>query len=215
MRFADPQTYNGTDPCTIGKMLALFRTLSPQQLSPEQIRMMSEVGAAEPQPIEHPNYADVLMPTGSAFYKTSPAMPSVIEVRVLSALLLLRFEEPREDQLTIEQWLRDVDTDATRIAELGDKWSPKNAGVWHSKKHIQLEIEEALRVDIMASNGNGEIETVAVVVGVSASEIYAYVHRLRMMQGKSGKLFGPVRTMDDLTHLPHMRLRHTLVGPIS
>ena len=40
-------------------MLALFRTLSPQQLSPEQIRMMNEVGAAEPQPIEHGGRADV------------------------------------------------------------------------------------------------------------------------------------------------------------
>ena len=174
-------------------MLALFRTLSPQQLSPEQIRMMNEVGAAEPQPIEHPNYADVLMPTGGTFYATMPAMPTTIEVRVLSALLLLRFEEPREDKHTIEEWLRGVETDATRIAELGGKWSPKSVGIWHPKQHIQLEVEEALRVDIMASNGNGEIETVAAVVGVSASDIYAYVHRLRMRQGQSGKLFGPIR----------------------
>ena len=164
-------------------MLALFRTLSPQQLTHQQLRMLQQVGTPEPMLIEQPNFHDVLMPTGTSFFHTAHSLPSLQEVRVLTTLFLIHFEMPREDDLTVEKWQLVVESDAERIDRMGSKWHPINGGIWHNAKPLLLELEKALRVDAISSGGHGEIETVAAVLGnVSASEIY------------SSALFAPLMT---------------------
>ena len=49
---AGAERCNGTDPCTIGTMLELFRSLSPQQLTPEQQGMLQLVTGTAPSPFE-------------------------------------------------------------------------------------------------------------------------------------------------------------------
>jgi hypothetical protein len=69
---AGRQTSNASDPTTMGTMLALFRTLSPQQLTPEQLLMLQQIGAPEPMRIEQPCLTDILMGISSWVSKLGP-----------------------------------------------------------------------------------------------------------------------------------------------
>ena len=115
-------------------MLALFRTLSPQQLTPVQQAMLQQLGDATPAPVRVPvqqiNFHKVLMPSElTAFYRTSHGLPTAIEVRALTTLLLIHFDKPGEDGLSVESWQRDVDTDAERTGADGQQVASE--GRWH------------------------------------------------------------------------------------
>ena len=187
---------NGTDANKLHNLLAFMQTLSKDQLTTEQQQALSRIGDSTPMQITQPDFgAAAMRPDDGPFFNPFKGMATELEVRVLTLLLLLYFETKRPDERTVDKWMLDVASDGARIAELGEKWAPRNDGIWNSKGLIQSELEAALRVEILESGGFGEIETVSAILdyAISVSEIYAFVRRLTLAKDKSGKLYGPVR----------------------
>ena len=172
-----------------------------ETLSPEQQRMFYELSGA-PASDEPPAFTAVPPSpsppplTRGGFYNTSRGVATDTEVLVLAVLLQIHC---LSSELTIEQWLIAVESDADRIASLGAKWYPSGKGLWHPKSHILTALENMLRIEVMSSGGDGTIETVAAVVShtikrtIAPSEVYAYIRRLLKTACKSAKLLGPDR----------------------
>ena len=165
--------YNITDTFGIGKMMAFMEKLSPEmQLEFAQFSMPKPPDFSVPPPSSPPEQ--------TSFFNAAAGLPSEQEALVLSTLLIIHFEKPRTDGLTLEKWLLDVESDSSRMAALGSKWHPVGRGVWHPKKHILSELEAALRTTVMVDGGDGTVETAAAIASAwfkTASYVFIFTAR--------------------------------------
>ena len=155
-------TYNVTDTFAIGKMMAFMEKLSPEmQLEFAQLNMGKPPDFSVPSPSSPPEQ--------TLFFNPAAGLPSDQETLILATLLIIHFEKPLTVNLTLEKFLLDVESDASRMAALGSNWHPVGRGVWHPKKHILSELEAALRTTMMVDGGDGTVETVAANAAVASA----------------------------------------------
>ena len=134
----------------------------------------------------------------SKFYSGTYAKATEAEVLLLTTLLTVALSKNDAGKLSLKGWMRLVESDAARISELGDKWRPTAAGCWNpqSEGSVQRALEDALRTTVLASGGDGAVETASAVLAawgfanMPPSTIDSYLKRLRMPRAK-GQLKGP------------------------
>ena len=172
-------------------------------LSPEQREMFAKlkhqfIGApatpVEPEPPPTPPTAPRIF-NGTEWYGIRPGRASDIEVRVLGALLTARHSHDVVDKFLIE-----AETDAPRIAKLGDEWAPlADSTVFHHTGLVLGPLESALHNLVVVAGGDGTIETVAAALAspeggsitITPASIYAYCQAL--LKKKRLRLKGPPR----------------------
>ena len=162
-----------------------------------------DVGRIAPPNFTEIHVAPSPVPLDDKFYCVCHCAANQTEVLLLATLLVIHFNKPREDGLTLATWLKGVSTDAVRIDRLGYRWVPLATGDWNSKGLIQSELEKSLRTDVIVSGGDGAVETAARVVQtwqashgaaiLQPSEISTYLKGLREKTGSKRKLMGPLR----------------------
>ena len=134
----------------------------------------------------------------SKFYSGTYAKATEAEVLLLTTLLTVALSNSDAGKLSLKGWMRLVESDDARISELGDKWRPTAAGCWNpqSEGSVQRALEDALRTTVLASGGDGAVETASAVLAawgfanMPPSTIDSYLKRLRMPRAK-GQLKGP------------------------
>ena len=112
--------YNITDTFGIGKMMAFMEKLSPEmQLEFAQFSMPKPPDFSVPPPSSPPEQ--------TSFFNAAAGLPSEQEALVLSTLLIIHFEKPRTDGLTLEKWLGGVSAWRTRSACSASMRRPRRA----------------------------------------------------------------------------------------
>ncbi len=130
-------TPNVTNIESLSRLLAFHDSLTPEQKSAfEQLHFFAGVPATPPTYAANENPT---MASPAQWYRRGAGSPTATEVLLITVLLVVRLSA-RQHSRALDDWLRDVETDAARMDELGAMWypPPKAAGAWNATVRLAL-----------------------------------------------------------------------------
>ena len=192
---------NGTGLFAAENLTRFLDTLTPEQrMMYEQLGLHGAASPIPPIPREcNTSTPPTCVATPTRWFNAKASSASSIEVTLLTTLLVVHLDETQ-----LDRWIEQAETDARRMADLGDEWAPlADSIVFSSQKQegVLYPLEQALHCKVEINGGNGTIETAVGVlanwaigpqVPISPASIESYLTKL-LVKPASKRLKGPPR----------------------